>query len=62
MREMRVKTVRNRRPALPATEARYRQIVAEWARGSEPEDTVAARHGIAAATLFSQAVGISARV
>jgi transposase-like protein len=51
MRETKVNTTRDGRPALRATEERYRQIVAEWTRGSEPVDAVAARHGIAAGTL-----------
>jgi hypothetical protein len=51
MREIEIEAASGARPALAATEARYRRMVAEWAQGNETAEAVAARHGIAAGTL-----------
>jgi hypothetical protein len=51
MREIEIKATRVARPAVAATEARYRRMVAEWTQGNETAAAVAERHGIAAGTL-----------
>jgi transposase-like protein len=46
-----MREIETTKASVSTTEARYRRLLEEWEQGEETANTVAARHGIAAATL-----------